>query len=433
MPLYPIFFLLVVSSGTILSFFRGPIYGLITYLFIYFNIPSHQWWGGYLPDIRWSFIAAVLLTLASLLHFKKLGKIQFGCKSPATYLVLMLILMCMISPFSYSPELAWAKTYDFFRYIYILILIVLIVSDIKKYRNFLYSLIICYLYLAYQAHFYFKGGRLDGVGLPDANDANLLASLILLIIPFIVQFIIHGSKKEKIFSIIVFIPIVNVFMMCGSRGGFVGLLAGMLLLSVLEIRKNGILKIFFIICAVFVCFLGLMDQSYRGRIIGLGSSGIQGTVEENSSGRMAIWKEAIPILKDYPFGTGGDGFMELSPHYLSNVLIESNVGKRAIHNTYLLFLIEQGPLGLLLYLSLIISTFFIFFKTNNSSKITTNFFNLDYNFVQHQARSAICGLAGFWVAAFFIDRIYFEAFYIFLSIQIILYKFNCEIVENIQK
>lgn len=430
MPLYPIFFLLVVSLGTALSLFRGPIYGLITYVFIYFNIPSHQWWGGYLPDIRWSFIAATLLTLASLLHFKKLGKIQFGFKSPATYLVLLLILMGAIAPFSYSPTLAWEKVYDFFRYVYIYILIVLIVSDTKKYKLFLYSLFCLFLYLAYQAHFYFKGGRLDGVGLPDASDANMLAALILLIVPFLIQFVIHGSKAEKLFSVIILVPLLNVFIMCGSRGGFLGLFLEVTVLVVLQIRKQNLFKMSLVIFAVIICFWGLMDENYKNRLLGLEESTKRGELEQNSAGRVTIWKEGIKMLHDYPLGTGGGGFMELSPSYLSRDLIERNVGKRASHNTYLLILIEQGPLGLLLYLLLVFSIYLNFVNIKKELQVIVESSNSERDFFEHQLFAAVSSLAGFWLAAFFIDRIYFEGIYLFLTIPLILRTFCSRLVKK---
>lgn len=425
MPLYPIFFLLVFVMGTFLSLFRGPIYGLITYVFIYFNIPSHQWWGGYLPDLRWSFISASLLTLSVLLHREKLGKIQFGIKSPLTYLLLLLILMCLIAPFAYSPPLACQKIYGFFGYIYIYILIVLIITDEQKYRLFIYSLFCLYFYLAWQAHFHFNGGRLDGVGLPDASDANMLAALILLIIPFLIQHMLYGSRSEKLFSSLIFLPVANVFMMCGSRGGFLGLISMGLVLVFLQLKQLHFFKILIVACSITAAFLGLMDDKFKDRLLGLKGSIQTFKLEENSAGRIPIWNESLAIIKDYPFGTGGGGLMELSPYYFSNELIEKTTGKRASHNTYLLLLIEQGVIGLFLYILFILSIFnnLLF----NKKESTLNNQSIEgCKYIKSQGHAIASSICGFLIASLFIDRLYFELIYIIyaLSSSVVFIKNN---------
>lgn len=413
MPLYPILFVLVVTVGLLFSLFRGPVYGLMTYVYIYFNIPSNQWWGDYFPDFRWSFLSAILLTVAVIVHAQKLGKIRFGLRSPATYLILLLLLMCVIAPFSYSPELAWHRVYDFFRYVYIYILAVIILADINKYKLFLYSLIINFLYLAYLAHSYFSGGRLDGVGLVDADDANMLAALTLLIIPFLIQFLVHGSRKEKILSLITFILIVNVFVMCGSRGASIGLFFELIILLFFYCKKTNFVKVFFLFSAITLSIWMLMDNSFKERLFSFSKSSAAGDFKEISSGRIDIWAQGTKMLRDYPFGTGGGGFITLSPSYLNSNLIEKNTGNRASHNTYLLLLIEQGPLGLTFYFGFILSTFFALFKLkiNIEKKMGGGCLTFEQNFVLGQVFAITTALAGFWIASFFIDRLYFEGIY----------------------
>ena len=349
------------------------------------------------------------------------GKIRFGIKSPPTFLVLLLLLMCAIAPFAYLPSLAWQKVYDFFRYVYIYILVVLIITDEKKYKLFVYSICCCYLYLAWQAHFYFSGGRLDGVGLPDASDANMLAALILLIIPFLIQFILHGSKIEKLFALITLVPLVNVFIMCGSRGGFIGLVVEILVLMILELRKGGMLKTLFVGCLLFACVWGLMDERYKNRLLGLQTSAVQGNLDQNSAGRVAIWKEGVRMVAEYPFGAGGGGFMELSPRYLSQELIEKTVGKRAAHNNYLTILVEQGILGFILYASFFSANIVILLRIKN--KFVVDYADKNSNskiFINGQIVCLLSMLSGFLSSSFFIDRFYFESIYIFPAFIMVL-------------
>ena len=49
------------------AFIRGPVYGLLAYLWVFCNFPPERWWGTELPDLRWSLIAAVITLFATIL------------------------------------------------------------------------------------------------------------------------------------------------------------------------------------------------------------------------------------------------------------------------------------------------------------------------------------------------------------------------------
>src|SRR5579871_1648043 len=59
-------FLILFVTGCYLAFARDPVYGLITYLAVYYLHPPSRWWGAVLPQWRWSLLAA-FITLAALL------------------------------------------------------------------------------------------------------------------------------------------------------------------------------------------------------------------------------------------------------------------------------------------------------------------------------------------------------------------------------
>ncbi|MGI6656357.1 MAG: O-antigen ligase family protein [Desulfobulbus sp.] len=431
MPKYPVFFLLASTLGFALGLARGPVYGLMAYVFVYFNIPSNQWWGGYLPDLRWSFLSAGFLTFLMILHSGKLRKVSLSLSRPALYLVLLLLWMCIVVPFSYSPEDAWGRIYDFFRYVYIYILIIMILSDLTRYRLFLYSLIFNFFYLSYLAHSSFGGGRLDGVGLADANDANMFAALLLLIIPFLLQFLLNGSRRERIVSAVTFVMVVNAFMMCGSRGGFVGLFVEMLVFALLTINRKNFVKFTALMCAVLACLFVLIDPDYKARLLSLGEATQEGTATELSSGRADIWKSGIKMLHDYPMGTGGGGFMALSPYYLEEGLIEQSVGRRASHNTYLLILVEEGYVGMMIYLCfLLVSCKALLDIRREIKRKQENELSKEQIFIHAQAVALLSSLVGFMGSSFFIDRIYFECIYIFAALAEVIFFLHRQSVEH---
>ena len=56
-------------TGTVLSF-RDPIFGLLAYLWEYYNHPPMRWWGDELPDLRWSLLVASMLFASYSFHGK---------------------------------------------------------------------------------------------------------------------------------------------------------------------------------------------------------------------------------------------------------------------------------------------------------------------------------------------------------------------------
>lgn len=420
MNLYPIFFLFVFVVGSAFSLLRGPIWGLLTYVFVYFNIPSQQWWGGDVPDIRWSLVTAVILIISCVRHRDQLVPKYAYRNTPFRYLLVLWILMIIIVPFGYDPSMAWDKIYDFFRYVLIFYLACRILSDFLKFKLFLLTILGCSFWLSNLARHYFTGTRLDGVGLPDASDANMLAALILLIIPSLIAFVFTGRKWERAIALLATPFIVNAFMMCRSRGAFIGFAAQLLLLLFrfsTQLKRNRF-RIILASLILVAFFISLMDPQFRNRLFDFGDSTSDEHLAEVSAGRTAIWKSGIDMFLDYPFGAGGNAFIQLSPSYLPEQYIEKSVGGRSCHNTFLLVLVEQGIVGLLIYLLFIRSLFIILQKIKE--KIKEFAFHEEHR-VLHQGllyhNLAIeAALAGFWIASVFVDRIYFEGVYLIAAL-----------------
>src|SRR5262245_61503577 len=64
MSLSALIFLVVFALGLFLTLQRGPIYGLLTYLWAFYNSPPDRWWGESLPDLRWSLVASMVTLIA---------------------------------------------------------------------------------------------------------------------------------------------------------------------------------------------------------------------------------------------------------------------------------------------------------------------------------------------------------------------------------
>src|SRR5689334_13270666 len=64
-------FLLVFAAGCGLALARHPIYGLMTYVAVFYLHPPARWWGQALPDLRWSLTASLITLIAVLVHKPK--------------------------------------------------------------------------------------------------------------------------------------------------------------------------------------------------------------------------------------------------------------------------------------------------------------------------------------------------------------------------
>lgn len=425
MNIYPIFFLGVFGLGSMAALARGPIWALMTYIFIYFNIPAQQWWGSSVPDLRWSLISAAVVVVSCFLHQDQLVPAMTYRNYPSRLLTTFLILMILLTPFSQDPDISWPKVYDFFRYVLIFYLVTRIISDFEKLKLFLFTIIGCSFYLSILARHYFTGTRLDGVGLPDASDANMLAALMLLLIPFLCVFLFTGKKYERIAAFFATPFIINAFMMCRSRGAFLGFAVQLLLLTYLLFTqsKKGRLKILLGSLALVAFFFSLMDPQFKARLFQHGDTEEEEFLAEVSAGRVVIWRSGLNMFWDHPFGVGGDGFMLLSPEYVPEQYIEKGVGQRASHNTFILVLVEQGIFGFIVFLFFLRSLFLM--VQNVKLKLRDDLSqganpetcqNLLYHNLAIEA-----SLAGFWTAAIFIDRLYFEGIYLMEALVPCLY------------
>jgi O-antigen ligase len=164
-----------------------------------------------------------------------------------------------------------------------------------------------------------------------------------------------------------------------------------------------------------------LSPDYKDRLLTLTDE----NVEQVSSGRVDIWEHGMKMVLDHPFGVGPAGFLELSPQYIPQKFLEKSEGKRAAHNTYLLVLAEQGWLGLLLYLVLIATVYRQFHRCwLKLKKDECLFAEREIIFQVKVEYVYLAFLASFTVfvsSVFFASRLYFEFFYILLSLLVVFF------------
>ena len=415
MDLQAILFLVVFASGSFFSLYKGPFYGLLTYIHVYFNIPSHQYWGGQVPDLRWSFYSAIILLVSCCLHQDKLSEPPFYSNILFKLLSIYFILVIFTAFISPYPDRGFARIYEFLRYVIIFALITKVITSLKQYQYTVLLIIFEIYNLSRLAGARFHGGRLDSVGTVDASTANQFSGLIVITLPFVLGLFFSGNKYIRLFCIFVSPFIVNAFMMCGSRGGFLGLAVVLFIVLYWTINENK--HRWKIICSVgagiFLVFF-LMDQGYKDRLFSMSSDSEEHGLASVSAGRTDVWWYGIEMAKDYPFGAGGGSFLLLSPHYMPQSSLCGSVGVRASHSTYILTLVEQGIAGLIVYC---LYLFIPFIKLSRLTKTTGDqtFINDSENPMRQSLIFFCIGLqasiAGLAMSSIFADRLYFELLY----------------------
>lgn len=425
MDIYPLFFLAVFASGSLAALSLGPIWGLVTYVYVYFNIPSQQWWGNQLPELRWSLISAGILLISCFLFNNKLSTMPWRDNTLGKYLFALSVLMITVMPFTPNPEQSWLKIYDFFRYLVIFYLVGRVLRNLKDYRLFISAILFCSFYLTILARHYFTGSRLDGVGLPDASDANMLAAVMILVLPLFIASTVTEKGWKRLMPLFAIPFVLNTFVMCGSRGAFIGFVMQVIIAMWVLRKRMGLLKIVILCGVLLVGLMFLMSDQYKDRLFTMKQEIGHNSFSEISSGRYEIWQHGLGMVRDYPFGAGGGAFQSLSPSYLPNNLLEKRAKVRASHNTYLMVLVEQGFFGFIVYIGFIFFQFFTLKKARSGiQNLSNNMFTEHQKIILVHSYALQVSLTGFWIAAIFIDRFYFELIYLFVALCPVLLHFS---------
>jgi len=210
--------------------------------------------------------------------------------------------------------------------------------------------------------------------------------IAMLLLPFCTCFLTEKTTyKKHIFGFIIacgtFIIALTV-----SRGALLGLGIGIGILLIHVLLEKQAIKRFLKLTAYlfsgFVLAEFLTGASYLNRAVNLSSSNNLTTI---SAGRDYIWNSGLQMYLEQPFlGRGLNMFHWLFPQFRH--LNAPDIGQFA-HNDYLQFLIELGPIGLLLFIGFVIT----FLKSG---------YTLYTNTPDHNQKTQTLGLIAACIAVF---------------------------------
>ena len=354
-------FLLLCAACTLLAFTRHPIYGFYFYLATFYVHPPSRWWNYMLPGVRWSLIAAAVAVLAVLIHRGRLrGKPFWMTNAPATILTIYAVLMWVQCAWALDFETHLEGVTKFTKFLVAFWLVYRLVDTKETLRDFMFAHAAGCTLLGILCQLIGRDGdRLDGVGGPGLDDANTLGMYLAtgVIVSLGIFLTSNGWRRWASFGMMVLI--LNGLVLANSRGSLLGLVAGGLVVLFSKARQHR--RMFWVLALVGLAGLStIVDKTFVNRMFTIGD-----VVEDredadmSARSRVEIYKAQLRMAADYPMGAGYRGTVTLSARYLDrrwlardNGTDDPNAG-RSSHNTLMTTLVEQGVLGLLLFLALV--------------------------------------------------------------------------------
>ena len=318
------------------------------------------------------------------------------------WLLLIVLNMLLVTPFAADPGANQAAITSFAKILGLYYLIICIVQNKMHYKLFIWVQVWGNFLLGWHAFTRgkFTGGRLENIGVPGARGSNLVASHLLLILPFVGTWVLFGSKWERLAAIVAAPFVINALILCRSRGAFLaiavmGLVAGLL-------AKKGVrVKIVVGLLLGGILFVQLTDPGFWTRIRTIKTYQQEGS----AMGRIASWKRAIDMIGDYPLGKGGGGWEAYSPIYIPEIVASHRGQRRTVHNTFLMMATDWGIQGLFCLVAFLIGTI------RELHRIRKRRGTNDDQFYHLESMTIEIAIIGFLVGATFLNRIYAEGFY----------------------
>ena len=422
-------------AGYLLALFRGPFWALLVYANIYFNPPDPRinWWAGLIPFHKWSYLTTGVLLVSMFLHRNQLSDRPVKKLHLVAYFLLLTALLTFTA--SRSPEVSKVYLVYMVSYSIICVAIVKVIKHEWQLKVLWLWFLVLTANLSVNAYLYGKRihGRLENIGAADSISSNLFGLLLAGVIPFLIPFLCSGKRYERLVCLLLLPFILNALILCNSRGALVALAGGFavafLFLSDRQVRKT-MMGVGIFLLAVFIY---LADQELVDRISSLlqAKEALQDDQQANtlSSGRTQIWGYGMQMVGDHPLGAGPGMFKMLARDYMPTEVLtvhtEGETGVRGAHSSYLLVMVEHGPLGLLLWLSICAGSWFRIRKASLKLKTLSDC----HPFWKYAVFSMGVSLVSSLLGGIFTSRVYYEFYWWQVAMVVVLSSLATRLAE----
>jgi O-antigen ligase len=197
--------------------------------------------------------------------------------------------------------------------------------------------------------------RLDGVGGPGIDDSNTLSMHLDTGVAAAAMLALHLKDWRRYFCIAASAFAMNAIVLTGSRGAFLALVAGGLML--LYLRPVAYKKVFYVFAVLgILLFVRVASTEFWNRMqtVEVAASGDE-SMDGSAASRYAMAAAQLDMARLHPFGAGHRGSEVMSPRYLPQEYLTTG-GTRSSHNVFLTILVEQGIPGAIIFISIVVWT-----------------------------------------------------------------------------
>jgi hypothetical protein len=357
MSLTTVAFLLAFMAGLVTAFSRHPIFGLMTYVGVFYLHPPSRWWGQALPDPGWAMIAAAVTMLAVIVH-KNRNKVSLAPLFREKIVIgLIMFLVWILIQSTWALDQAFHSEFValIFKYILLIVMMYICIDSEKHMRYFLWAHVTGCFYLGWIAFTSYGGGRFEGFGGPGIGDANTGGFQIVTGILTGAALFISGRKWDRIALFGLMPIIVNGLITTISRSGFLAAAVGGLVFNFFAPKKSR--KLVRIVSVLGLVLFGLLTNDvYWTRMESLKQAGEQVEGVDTGTSRLVIINAQWQMFQKWPMGCGHRCTATLSSQYMEDRYLTGPPGNRSrsSHNTFMSMLVEQGVLGALFYVSMVL-------------------------------------------------------------------------------
>ena len=331
-------------------------YGVSLYLFTFFINPTFWGWGEPIEAFRWNLMAALILVAGVALQGASPNRKGAEVMPWSTIVGLVALLMMAnaigvhltLAP---KPQVSIVLLTLLIKFVVLYFTMTAAIRTKEDLRLVAWSIVLFASYIGYQATIneagQFNAGRLERIGAAGVQNANELASLLLAVIPLGGYLFLTGTRREKILAAVTTPLVLNVILLCNSRGALLALIAAVVV--IVTMTPKGMRRRLFKGLALggVALLILLRDPDIVDRFLTVFVDAEER--DQSANARIMIWSAALAQIKDYPLGAGGESFSWIfGDKYLAQV--GYNSGGRAVHNGYLNEATNWGIQGLMLRL-----------------------------------------------------------------------------------
>ena len=332
--------------GLLIAAFKRPAFAVSLYMLTFFLSPGFWWWGDAIKGYRWNLYSGLILLAMSFMvkapeltgKGRTLFHVSLAMIANAT---LVNFLLAGNSEVSFESYELFVK---FFVLAYLVFRTVRTVDDLQI---VMLSILLGAAYIGFECTVNDRGeivgNRLEGVGAPGAATANHFASLMVTLLPLVAPFFLVGRLWMKVLVVCLAPLIVNVILLCNSRGAFLAAIVSAVVFIAMSPRTIRSKALKTVAVGAFGVFLLMGDARIMDRFFTTFASGEER--DSSAQSRLDFAGAGLSMVADFPLGAGGNGFKKVHGlKYLSRDGI-SEVA-RAVHNGYLNEACEWGVQGL---------------------------------------------------------------------------------------